>query len=52
MDQNCRSRSCICAILVQGITRNISVKLFELGPVFKEMSFEVLFFDLVAILLD
>ena len=30
----------ICAILVEGITRNNSVKLFEFGPVVQEISFK------------
>ena len=29
-----------CAILVEGITRNNSVKLFEFGPVVQEISFK------------
>ena len=34
----------ICAILVEGIMRNNSVKLFEFGPVFQEkMSFKKYF---------
>ena len=39
----------ICAILVEGIMRNISVKLFEFGPVVQEQSF-FLFLALVATL--
>ena len=33
-------RGTICAILVEGIKRYNSVKLFEFGPVFQEMPFK------------
>ena len=31
----------ICAVLVEGIIRNNSVKSFEFGPVVQEMSFKI-----------
>ena len=30
----------VCAILIEGIMRNISVKLFEFGPLVQEMLFK------------
>ena len=39
-----KSHGTVCVILVEGIMRNIYVKLlFELGPVIQEMSFKVIF---------
>ena len=36
----CSAERTICAILVEGVKRNYSVKLFEFGPVVQEMSFK------------